>query len=112
MLSAGLMLQCQVALPTRRCPFPLAAGLLACVWCSQLLAVGVRETQCAAHFAAAVVRVALLRRAAGRRPRDDGDAGDLGFLGVCLRGAAGEIALEHVVDRRLGVLPALRSSSS
>ena len=50
----------------RRCPFPLAAGLLAC-WCSQLLAVGVRETQCAAQFATAVVRVALLRRAAGRR---------------------------------------------
>jgi hypothetical protein len=48
---------------------------------------------------------------------DDGDAGDLDFLGVCLRGAAGEIALEHVSDRRLGVMthrmmPALRSSSS
>ena len=54
----------------RRCPFPLVqvAGLLACVWCSQLLAaVGVREAQCAAQFATAVVRVALLRRAAGRR---------------------------------------------
>jgi hypothetical protein len=36
----------------------------------------------------------------------------LDFLGVCLRGAAGEIALEPVADRRLGVLPALRSSSS
>ena len=43
---------------------------------------------------------------------DDGDAGDLDFLDVCLRGAAGEIALEYVADRRLGVLPALRSGSS
>ena len=52
----------------RRCPFPLAAGLLACVWRSQLFAaVGVRETQCAAQFASAVVRVVLLRSEAGRR---------------------------------------------
>ena len=56
------------AVACRRCPFPLAAGLLACVWRSQLLAaVGVRETRCAALFATAVVRVVLLRRAAGRR---------------------------------------------
>jgi hypothetical protein len=35
-------------------------------------------------------------------------------LDVCLRGAAGEIALEYasVADGRLGVLPALRSGSS
>ena len=58
------------AVACRRCPFPLVqvAGLLACVWCSQLLAaVGVRETQCAAQFASAVVRVVLLRSEAGRR---------------------------------------------
>ncbi len=38
-----------------------------------------------------------------RLPVDDGDAGDLDFPDVCLRGAAGEIALEYVADRRLGV---------
>jgi hypothetical protein len=38
---------------------------------------------------------------------DDGDAGDSDVLDVCLRGAAGEITLEDVADRRLGV-PALR----
>jgi hypothetical protein len=56
------------AVACRRCPFPLDAGLLACVWRSQLLAaVGVGETQCAAQFATAVrvVRVVLLRRMAG-----------------------------------------------
>ena len=45
-----------------------------------------------------------------------GNAGDLGFLDVCLRDAAGqpEIALKDVADRRLGVpaAAALRSSSS
>jgi hypothetical protein len=40
---------------------------------------------------------------------DDGDAGDLDFLNACLRGAAGDTALEDVADSRLGVLPALGS---
>jgi hypothetical protein len=40
---------------------------------------------------------------------DDGDAGDWDFLNACLRGAAGDTALEDVADSRLGVLPALGS---
>ena len=85
------------AVACRRCPFPLDAGLLACVWRSQLLAaVGVGETQCAAQFATAVrvVRVVLLRRMAG---------------GCCWRDRPRQV--EDVADRRIGV-PALRSSSS
>ena len=35
---------------------------------------------------------------------DDGDAGDSDVLPVCFRGAAGEITLEDVADRRLGPL--------
>ena len=40
---------------------------------------------------------------------DEGAEGGLGVLDVCLRRAAGEIALKDVDERRLGV-PALRSS--
>ena len=107
MLSAGLMLQCQ--LDDARfllLPACLPAGVASC-----------SRLESERHSALLSSPLLSSESPCLDARLDDGDAGDLDFLGVCLRGAAGEIALEHVSDRRLGVMthrmmPALRSSSS
>jgi hypothetical protein len=112
MLSAGLMLQCQLDDSDARfllLPACLPAGVASC---SRLES----ERHSALLSSSSRAESPLLSSESPCLDArlDDGDAGDLDsdFRGVCLRGAAGEIALEPVADRRLGVMPALRSSSS
>jgi hypothetical protein len=103
MLGAGLMLQCQLD-DARFLLLPACLPAFGVASCSRL------ESE---RHSALLSSPLLSSESPCLDARlDDGDAGDLDFLGVCLRGAAGEIALEPVADRRLGVLPALRSSSS
>ena len=100
MLSAGLMLQCQLDDARFLLP-PACLPAFGVASCSRL--------ESRRHSALLSSPLLSSESSCLDARLDDGDAGDLDFLSACWRGAAGDTALEGVADRRLGVLPALGS---